>query len=289
MLYSGCYENKEIAAHISDTLARTLMKNGEHDHKLNFPERRNASKYIGLSYEKDKSKWAVRRWSKYENKSVSNGYYFNEETAAHASDTLARKLIKNGEEGHKLNFSDDDTEVYPKEKIPVSEYFGVTLNKSKSKWCASRWSKNERKMVYNGYLDDKETAARSSDTLARKLMKNGENGHKLNFPDDYSVVYSKESKFSSKYFGVSYNKSYSKWYSSIYSKNRKTMIYNGCYNNEERAAYASDTLVRKLMKNGEQNHKLNFPDDDINYQMYKKKSQKKKRTRSENLEDPQNK
>jgi hypothetical protein len=37
----------------------------------------------------------------------------DEETAAHASDTLARKLTENGEKGHRLNFPDDYTEVYP--------------------------------------------------------------------------------------------------------------------------------------------------------------------------------
>ena len=42
-----------------------------------------------------------------------NGRYDNEETAAHASDTLARKLMSNGEQGHKLNFPDDDTKVFP--------------------------------------------------------------------------------------------------------------------------------------------------------------------------------
>ena len=44
-----------------------------------------------------------------------NGYYDDEETAARASDTLARKLMKSGEQNHKLNFPEDDTEVYPQE------------------------------------------------------------------------------------------------------------------------------------------------------------------------------
>ena len=42
-----------------------------------------------------------------------NGYYDNEERAARASDTLARKLNANGEQGHKLNFPDNETEVFP--------------------------------------------------------------------------------------------------------------------------------------------------------------------------------
>jgi hypothetical protein len=39
-------------------------------------------------------------------------YFKDEETAAHATDTLARKLMANGEKNHKLNFPDDNTEVY---------------------------------------------------------------------------------------------------------------------------------------------------------------------------------
>ena len=44
---------------------------------------------------------------------LRNGCYDNEDTAARASDTLARKLMANGEQGHKLNFPDDDTDVFP--------------------------------------------------------------------------------------------------------------------------------------------------------------------------------
>merc|ERR1712098_864231 len=115
----------------------------------------------------------------------------NEERAAHASDTLARKLMKNGEKDHKLNFPNDHCEVYPERKNSTSEYFGVSLHKNKSKWCASRWSKIGKKLFYNGSYDDEETAARWSDALARKLIRDGECAHKLNFPDDASVVCTK--------------------------------------------------------------------------------------------------
>merc|ERR1712098_654691 len=70
--------------------------------------------YIGVQYIKKQATWRARRWSKYEGKTVCNGYHKHEETAAHASDTLARKLIANGEKGHKLNFP-DDTEVWAEE------------------------------------------------------------------------------------------------------------------------------------------------------------------------------
>ena len=71
-----------------------------------------------MSFDKKESKWKVQRWSKSENK-LYNGHYDDEETAARASDTLARKLMKNGEQTLKLNFPEDDTEVYP-EKVTLT-------------------------------------------------------------------------------------------------------------------------------------------------------------------------
>merc|ERR1712058_89691 len=114
--------------------------------------------------------WNVNRWSKRENKTVHNGTYKDEQTAAQASDTLARNLMKNGEQNHKLNFSDEDTEVYPDKK--TSKYMGVHYRTSL--WWVSRYSKNEKKTLHNGAFKDEETAAHASDTLARKLTENGE-------------------------------------------------------------------------------------------------------------------
>merc|ERR1712098_85374 len=99
----------------------------------------------------------------------------------------ARTLIANGEKGHKLNFPDDHTEVYPEQK---TNYFGVSYHKIRSTWNAYRHSKKKNNTVFNGTYKDEETAAHASDTLARKLMANGEKGHKLNFPDGDTEVYS---------------------------------------------------------------------------------------------------
>ena len=77
-------------------------------------ERTPSSQYIGVSYIVSKSKWRTNRHSKHDKKELCNGYYDNEETAAHASDTLARKLMANGEQSHRLNFPDDETEVFQK-------------------------------------------------------------------------------------------------------------------------------------------------------------------------------
>jgi len=245
------------------------MENGEQKLKLNFPddhtevypEKKNTiSKYIGVFYIKKKS-WYVQRWSTDENKKVSNGCYNDAKTAARASDTLARKLMKNGKQKLQLNFPDDHTEVYPEKKDIASKFIGVSYKKEYSKWGAQRWNTNEKKNAYNGYYVDEETAAHASDTLARKLMENGEQKLKLNFPDNHTEVYPEKKNITSKYFGVFYIKNKSKWGAQRWSTVEKKNAYNGYYDNEETAAHASDTLARNLMKIGEQNHKLNFPDD----------------------------
>merc|ERR1712058_188845 len=154
-------------------------------------------------------------------RTVHNGTYKDEETAAHASDTLARKLMENGEKGHKLNFPGDNTEVHPEEVECSSNYFGVSYNNRDTRWYVFRRSKNEKKNVYNGTYKDEETAAHASDTLARKLTANGEKGHKLNFPEDNTEVYPEEVKFSSNYIGVFYHKIRATWRAQRWNKNEK--------------------------------------------------------------------
>merc|ERR1712098_166168 len=116
----------------------------------------------------------------------------------------------------------------------------------------------------------------ASDTLARKLIGNGEQNHKLNFPDDFGEMYPNRKK-SSIFIGVSYNKQNKRWEASRRNKNEQ--VHNGSYKDEETAAHASDTLARELMAKGKENKKLNFPDDDTEVC---KKNQKNKRKRSDN-------
>jgi len=213
------------------------------------------SRYIGVSY--DKKMWRARRRSKNESKMLSNGCYNDQETAAHASDTLARKLIQNGEQNHTLNFPDDHKEFYVAEKS--SKFIGVYhVN---AKWKVQRYSKNKGTVAYFGHYDDERTAGLASDNLARKLMQNGEQNHKLNFPDEFTEVYPQEK--SSKFIGVTYNKKDSKWRVTRWSKTENKSLHNGYYDNEKTAALASDTLARKLAENDGQNHELNFPDEYI--------------------------
>jgi len=231
------------------------------------------------------SKWYAQRRSKNGKKLFSNGCYDNEKTAAHASDTLARKLMKNVDPNLKLNFPDNHIEVYPEKKNPISKFIGVFYFKNISKWFVQRWSKDENAKVYNGYYDNEKTAAHASDTLARKLMENGEKKFKLNFPDDHTEAYPADK--TPKYIGVSYNKNISKWQVRRWSKNEKKDVCNGYYDDEEKAAHASDALARRLMENGEQKLKLNFPDDHT--EAYPEKNQKKRKRQNEiTLEHPQN-
>merc|ERR1712098_436082 len=145
---------------------------------------------------------------------------------------------------------DDYTEVWPEKMKTSSNYIGVSCNKRNEIWYAQRYSKNEKKLVYNGTYKDEETAARASDTLARKLMANSNQNLELNFPFDHIEVWLGEMK-TSKYIGVSYNKERSKWYVQRQSKNEKKLLSNGTYKDEDTAAHASDTLARKLIENGE--------------------------------------
>merc|ERR1712098_379216 len=120
-----------------------------------------------------------------------------------------RKLMANGEQNHRLNFPDDDTEVYP-EKTSSSNYIGVSYSKHTSQWFARRHRKHgKNQAIYNGSYEDEETAAHASDTLARKLMEKGEQSRKRNFPDDDTEVLAEKKATSSNYIGVSYNAS--KW------------------------------------------------------------------------------
>ena len=110
--------------------------------------------------------------------------------------------MANGEKSHKLNFPDDLTEVYPEVTIKTkfiskrceflfeqkNNYIGVSYHENNARWQVYRHSKDEKRNIYNGTYKDEETAAHASDTLARKLMANGEKGHKLNFPDNHTEV-----------------------------------------------------------------------------------------------------
>lgn len=306
---NNCMKNLEDYGHKNCPLCRnrwTTKSKSEKGARLRFvkekckekadilkmqSESSKPSKHIGVAYNARDATWSAGRWSKILSAWVCFGYYGDEETAAHASDTLARILLAHGERdrlGLQLNFPNDATTVYPEENtifgssdrnvddllvakigedeyIKIrdhSKYFGVSYNEKRLKWNARRWSTVESKNIYNGSYSDEERAAHASDTLARKLIAGGEQGHKLNFPDDHTEV-NPERRTVSKYVGVTYDVDKSKWCAQRRSEKANELVCNGYYENEKTAAYASDTLARKLTIDGEQGHELNFPNDDI--------------------------
>ena len=114
-------EKEEILVKIEEdeyakvNIAKNQILSTEHNCRIltNFEKKESSSHYNGVCYYVSKSKWQANRRSKLEKKMVHNGSYDDEEKAAHASDTLARILMVNGEIGHRLNFPEDDTEVFP--------------------------------------------------------------------------------------------------------------------------------------------------------------------------------
>jgi hypothetical protein len=197
---------------------------------------------------------------KIRNKTVHNGTFTDEKTAAYASDTLARKLMASGVQNLRLNFPHSRTDITSAEN-KTSKYVGVYYEETKARWRASRRSKNKRKLENNGSYRDEETAAHASDTLARKLMKNGEQSLRLNFPEDGTEVYPEQRRTSSKYIGVSYRKREASWRAQRWSKHENKTSYRGYHNDEEAAARASDALAQNHEIDGDQNYKLNFPDE----------------------------
>merc|ERR1712098_339556 len=166
---------------------------GDDETEVHPAEKETSSKHIGVAYNKKFSKWQAQR--RKNNKMFYGGCYEDEDTAARASDNLARKLMSEGERILKLNFPSEKTEVYT-EQVETSKYIGVAFVAKRQRWQAQRWDNKDNKQVYNGCNHkDEETAARASDTLARKMMRNGEQNLKLNFSDDDGLRKYKRKRF----------------------------------------------------------------------------------------------
>merc|ERR1712098_922866 len=88
------------------------------------------------------------------------------------SEGHGRENVHNGErEEIRVKIEEDE---YAKKKEPSSQFIGVSYDMNTTKWRAQRRSKLEKKTLCNGTYENEETAARASDTLARKLLSNGE-------------------------------------------------------------------------------------------------------------------
>jgi hypothetical protein len=121
-----CDEN--YADNVNKKCAETIFVKIEEDEHAKIHKKEKSSKYIGVTFNVKARKWYVKRQSKHEKKVIDNGCYENEETAARASDNLARKLMENSKQKLKLNFPDDNIEVY-QEKSKTSKYIGVSYEK----------------------------------------------------------------------------------------------------------------------------------------------------------------
>jgi hypothetical protein len=154
-----------------------LISRGEQGHKLNFSEEADEDLHfepIGVAYDTNREKWRAYRWSSKERKKIEHGWYSDEETAAHASDYLARKLIADGSQGHELNFPDTNETFVPYIKAQAmfpDDYAEVYPEKP------------------DDYFKDAKTEALASDTLAKQLLKNYDYGNKLIFPEDDTEVF----------------------------------------------------------------------------------------------------
>jgi hypothetical protein len=177
-------------------------------------ERQGPSKFVGVSKRKRKRNYYWKATISHDGKQQHLGCFDDEQEAARAVDTAARRL--RGEDAHggrggnknwlRLNFptegevkqahergallteQDKAAAIVASERQGPSRFVGVSWNKKDRKWMAQL--KHDGKSQYLGYFDDEHAAARAVDTAARRLR--GEDAHggragksnwlRLNFP-----------------------------------------------------------------------------------------------------------
>ena len=117
----------------------------------------------------------AQRRSKKEKKILTNGYYKDEETAARASDTLARELMANGEQNHKLNFLGDSTEVYAREvtkfkKLEISKIWILLREKQVRNTLGFITMKNAKDGSHKSGAKKKKRCSPTDTTKMKKLQ-----------------------------------------------------------------------------------------------------------------------
>ena len=121
----------------------------------------------------------------------------------------------------------------------TSAYRGVTWNKNDRKWLVKISVKGKTRYVGN-YRDEIE-AAKAFDAAAREIR--GDKA-KVNFP--LNKIEKDQSKYSSKFRGVSWHKGHNKWRAEVRVEGKK--VYLGHYTNEAEAALAYDLYVAKVKR-----------------------------------------
>jgi hypothetical protein len=258
----GSFDDEQEAARAVDTAARRLRSEDAHGGrasktgrrwKLNFPteeeakraqergalltaddkaaaaaavsERQGPSEFVGVSWDRRSRKWKAQ--IRHDGKTQNLGSFDDEQEAARAADTAARRL--RGEDAHggrsgrnnkwnRLNFptqaevkraqdrgallteEDKTAAVAASEQQGPSKFVGVSWDKGHRKWKAH--IKHDGKTQNLGSFDDEQEAARAFDTAARRLR--GEDAHdggranktgrqwKLNFPTEVEVKRAQE-------------------------------------------------------------------------------------------------
>jgi hypothetical protein len=249
----GYFDDEQHAARTFDTTARRLRgedahggRSGTNWNRLNFPtegevrravergavltaedkaaavassEQQGPSKFVGVSWNKKNRKWMAN--TRHDGNQHCLGYFDDEQQAAMAFDTAARRL--RGEDAHggrsgvnwfRLNFpterevrravergalltaEDKAAAVAASEQQGPSKFVGVSWKKNERKWVAQL--NHDGNAHYLGRFDDEQHAARTFDTTARRLR--GDEAHggtsggrrcRLNFPTQVEAARAK--------------------------------------------------------------------------------------------------
>ena len=132
---------------------------------------KKTSRYYGVSWNWEVDKW--RAEIRINKKQKYLGYFDDEQAAADAYDTVARK------HGLAVNTKLHDTDVTVEEQQAARghDFKGVYFHKQSGKYRANIWSMG--KETHLGYFDTPEDAARAWDAAAKQLGRTD-----LNFPND---------------------------------------------------------------------------------------------------------
>lgn len=181
----NCYSEDIMIDHEnSNPLDNRTINLKYSDKDLNAQNRSSAkgssSKYIGVSYDKNTSKWVSQL--QHGKKTYKMGSFVLEIDAARARDHQAIQLNETLKTTYKINLSGSELNMKSQEPVKKcsSVYIGVTYNKLASKWKAT--VKHQRKDCHLGYFVKELDAALARDKKAIELNTTLKTTYKLNFP-----------------------------------------------------------------------------------------------------------
>jgi hypothetical protein len=259
--YVGCFASEEDAARAYDCAAVQAHGPGA---KRNFPDvaiselpatvggerkQRTSSRYLGVSWHKATSSWAVSLTDPQTKRRQSVGYFASEEDAARAYDCAA---VQAHGPASKRNFPAEAISKPPvtkgdeRKQCNSSRYLGVSWHKATSSWAVSLTDPQTKRRQSVGYFASEEDAARAYDCAAVQV--NGP-ASKRNFPGEaiseppVSLGEQRKQRSSSRFIGVMWHKASSSFRVELYDSQTKSKRHIGCYTSEEDAARAYDHAV----------------------------------------------